>query len=446
MPGSTTRLIALGVAVAAAALSAGPAAARITIVDDDAPTIRRALAAGLRTGDGLYQTPSKPMVLPPSRQVGDIDGSRLLGRGSAGMAGLLRGLIDSSGGHRVIVDEVGPAFRGGEGDDLAAALATLERETAPYTSSRLARRVSLYVTADAGAVLTDPALRGLRTAMARVGGLWLKTSGAAGSWTAAQWLAWPSETARQLAARGVSPARVHVVLAGGDQPTLWRYARTGSACATLANGPGGYRLGGSVEAFAAEYRSVFPDPSAKKGPAVGCITAPSPSPGGAAGLAAAAAREVTGLAIPPGGLVTPPLVAGEPAQVTLQLGADPLGLAAALGVSQEALWIALEGVVQVRGAGVTLDAPIGGDGAAPLEFTPTVPGPVTMRLVLQGSGVSTVLGGEADLVAPLAAAGGASGLIAQIVASPDGWTLDIPLTPPGGVPGDPVLQIIPPFS
>jgi len=132
--------------------------------------------------------------------------------------------------------------------------------------------------------------------------------------------------------------------------------------------------------------------------------------------------------------------------VTLQLGADPLGLAAALGVPEEALWIALEGVVQVRGAGVTLDARVGGDGAAPLEFTPTVPGPVTMRLVLRGSGVSTVLGGEADLVAPLAAAGGASALIARIVASPDGWTLDIPLTPPGGAPGDPVLEIVPPLS
>ena len=446
MPGTTMRLVALGAAVVAVALSAGPAAARVTIMDDDAATIRRALAAGLRTSDGLYQTSTKPAVLAPSRQVGAIDGSRLLGRGAAGMAGLLRGVIDSSSAHLVIVDEVGPAFGGRQGDDLAAALARLERQTAPYASGRLGRRVGLYVSADAGTVLTDPGLRGLRTAMSRASSLWLKTSSAAGTWTPAQWLAWPSETARQLAARGVSPTRVHVLLSAGDQATLWQRARTGSACATLGNGPGGYRLAGSVDAFVAEYRRSFPHPATDKSPAVGCEGAPSLSPAGAAGLIAAAGHEVTGLAIPPGGLVTPALVAGEPAQVTLQLGADPLGLAAALGVSEEALWLALGGVVQVRGAGVTLDAPIGGDGAAPLEFTPTVPGPVTMRIVLRGSGVSTVLGGEADLVASLAAAAGAPGLIAQIVSSPDGWALDIPLTPEGGAPGDPVLEIIPPFS
>ena len=404
MPRPSTRLVALGAAVVATALAAGPAAARVTILDDDAPTIRRALAAGMRTSDGLYQAPTKPAVLARSRQIGEIDGSRLLGRGSGGMAGLLRAVIDSSGAHQVIVDDVGPAFSGRQGDDLAAALASLERQTAPYAPGRLGRRVSLYVSADAGVVLTDPALGGLRTAMGRASGLWLKTSGAAGAWTPAQWLAWPSETARQLTARGVSPTRVHVMLSGGDQATLWQRARTGSACTTLGNGPGGYRLDGSVDAFVAQYRLSFPHPATDKSPAVGCVGAPAPSPAGAAGLVAAAGHEAAGLAIPPGGLVTPPLVAGEPAQVTLQLGADPLGLAAALGVSEEALWIALEGVVQVRGAGVALDAPIGGDGAAPLEFTPTVPGPVTMRLVLKGSGVSTVLGGPADLVAPLGAA------------------------------------------
>jgi hypothetical protein len=214
---------------------------------------------------------------------------------------------------------------------------------------------------------------------------------------------------------------------------------------TLANGPGAYRVGGSIEAFAAQYRRAFAFPASSKVPP-GCTAAPRLPRSGASALVAAAAQEVTGLVIPPGGLVTPPLVAGEPAQVTLQLGDDPLGLAAGLGVPAEALWNALDVVVQVRGPGVALDATIGGDGSAALEFTPTAPGPVTMRIVVPGAGVSTALGGPSDLVEPLAATAGSAALLTRVVASPDGWALNIPLVPEGGSAGDPVLVIVPPFG
>lgn len=408
MPRTTTRLVALGAAAVAVAIAATPAAARSTLVDDDAAILTRAAAAGLQPeGDNLYQATGAVPVFGTSREVASVPASALLGRSAPGMATVLRDTLAKAGGHYAIVDDAGTAFRGSAGDTLAAALGLLGAQTAPYPGGGpLARRVHLYVSPAAGALLTDPALRGLRTALARSGGLWLKTSG----WTPLQWLTWPAETARQVSARGLARSRVHVALPGGDQAALWARARNGSACVTLSNGPGAYRVGGSIEAFAAQYRRAFTFPASSK-TAPGCTAAPLLPRSGASALVSAAGRETTGLVIPPGGLVTPPLVAGEPAQVTLQLGDDPLGLAAGLGVPAEALWKALDVVVQVRGPGVALDATIGGDGSAALEFTPTAPGPVTMRIVIRGAGVSTALGGPSDLVEPLAATAGSAALL-----------------------------------
>jgi hypothetical protein len=139
-------------------------------------------------------------------------------------------------------------------------------------------------------------------------------------------------------------------------------------------------------------------------------------------------------------------VAGEPAQVTLQLGADPLGLAAGFGLTPEAAWEALGEVVQVRGPGVAIDVPVGGDGSAALSFTPTAPGPVTMRIVFGAPGVTAALGAPGDLVAPLGATPGGAPLLARVVADPDGWSLGIPLAPTDGAVGDPVLVIVPPLG
>ena len=135
---------------------------------------------------------------------------------------------------------------------------------------------------------------------------------------------------------------------------------------TLRNGPGAYRLGAGMDAFAQEFRRAFPSKRRSR-----AVPRPRSCPApGASALVASAGREATGLAIPPGGLVTPPLVAGEPAQVTLQLGDDPLGLAAGLGLEPEAAWEALDVVVQVRGPGFALDVPIGGDGSARRSRSP----------------------------------------------------------------------------
>ena len=430
--------------------------ARMTVLDDDAATIARAIAPRPDGGPGLLidednlnQLPSSPSVLSRLRRVARVSGNAptasapsLLGLGALGMADLLRDRVRTSGAHRVFVDDLGRGFHGGEGDDLAAALAILAEEEPSYAPSGVARRVHLYASAP-GPLLSAPEWAGARRAMARSGGVWLKTFDAGAEWTPAQWLAWPAEAAYQLAAGGSLRSRVHVAFAGsGRQSSAWALGRAGSACQILGNGTGGYRLGSDVDAFVAEYRRTLP--TSPKLPPSGCTPVPAFTPAAALALDAARAQEATGVAIPPGGLVTPPLSAGEPAQLTLLLGTDPLGLAQALGLSSEAFWTAAQAHVQVRGPGIAIDVVVGGDGAARLEFTPTAPGPVTMRLALDQSGISRALGGEADVVEALHAAHASAELIARVVADPSGWRIDAPLVQPGGAPGSPVLEIVPP--
>jgi len=443
MPGSATRLLALGAAAVAVAVTAATADARSTMIDDQAPILRRAIAAGLQpSGDNLWQIRGTEAVFGSGREVESVPASALAGLSPAAMASVLRTAMRTAGGRYAVIDDAGVALRGADGDALAAALATLSREKPSWSGGlTLARRVHLYVAPAAGGVLTDPADAGLRAALGRSGGLWLKTAG----WTPQQWLTWPAEVTRQVVPQGLDRTRVHVALQGSDQPAVWALARHGSACAVLDNAPAAYRVGNAIEAFAAQYRRSF-RPKAPKAPVAGCTAAPVLPGAGATALVASAGRETTGLEIPPGGLVTPPLVAGEPAQVTLQLGDDPLGLAAGLGLAPEAAWQALGVVVQVRGAGVAIDVPVAGDGSAALAFTPTEPGPVSMRVVVGAAGVATALGGPADMVAPLAATAGGGSLLSRVVADPDGWSLTIPLVPTGGSVGDPVLVIVPPFG
>lgn len=447
----------LALAGSAVAGTVGPATPRITVLDDDAATIARAIAprpgggSGLRLDDTLFQLPSTPPVLPGSRQAARLSGGAstasapsLLGRGPAGMAELLRDRVRRSGAHRVFVDDIGASFAGKDGDDLAQALTILSKERPAYAPLGVSRRVHLYVSAP-GPLLSDPAWAGARAAIVRSGGVWLKTFAGGTAWNAAQWLAWPAEAQSQLAAGGSLRGRVHVVFTGGvPQAAAWSLGRAGSACEVLGNGPAGYRLGADVDAFVAEFRRTLPITAVSKEPVVGCTGAPALSASGARGLDAAAALEATGLTIPPGGLVTPPLSAGEPAQLTLQLGADPLGLAAALGVSAEDFWTAAQARLEVRGPGIATDVTVEGDGAARLEFTPDAPGPVTMRIVVSEGALDRILGGEPELVAPLHAAKVSAALIRRVVADPSGWRLSIPLVHPGGAPGSPVLVIVAP--
>ncbi len=448
---------ALAMAGLAVAGSAAGGEGRFTIVDDDSATVARALAPradggpGLRLDDGLTQFAAKPAALPGYRQaarvaggVGTASAPGLLGRGAEGMAALLRDRVRKAGAHRVFVDEIGAAYRGRQGDDLAEALGMLAGERPSHAPLGVARAVNLYV-ANPGPLLTDPEWEGARAALTRAGGVWLKTASGESEWNGAQWLAWPGEMGALLAARGSLRSRVHVVFsATAPQSAQWTLARAGTACAFLASGPGAYRLGSAIDDFVAEYRRTLPVRAVSKVPVVGCTEAPSLTAAGARALDRAADLETAGLEIPPGGLITPPLSAGEPAQLTLRLGSDPAGLASALGLSSEGFWKAAQARLEVRGPGTATDVTIEADGVARLEFTPTAPGPVTMRVVIDQGLMRRSLGAEPEVVAPLRAAGVSVALMERIVADPSGWRLAIPLVPQGGAPGSPVVEIVPP--
>jgi hypothetical protein len=432
-------------------LAAVPAHATLVVLDDDAGSVARALrplpdgGPGLSPWEPVYQLGTEPPVLPRHRQTTRVSASSLRGRDADTMAAALRRGVAASGAGHTVVDEVDADFGGSDADTLAEAFGRLAREPAPTPPLEpLSRRVHLYL-ADAGQVLTGRQWAGARLAMARSGGVWLRTtSSAAGPWTADQWLAWPTRTASVLSAGGSSVVRTHLVFGPGDPGPVWRLAQTGSACPVLASGPGARGLGPDVVSFVAGFRAVFGPPDSPTPPA--CAPAPALPASAAAALESAAERETTGLAIPSGGLLSPPLVAGEPAQLTVGLGADPLGLAAGAGLSPERLLTA--GAIHVRAdaPGAVARATVQGDGSARLAFTPRSAGPVTLTLEVDAS-VAGVLAGEragtaAEVVRPLERAG-STVLLPRAVAAPGRWRLGIPLMRPGGVPGDPVLEVRP---
>ncbi len=116
MPRTTMRFLALSAAAVAVAASAGTAAARSTMVDDQSPILRRAVAAGLQvSGDNLWQTRGPEVVLGTAREVESVPSSALVGKSPAAMAAILRTALRASGGHYAVIDDAGPAFRGAQG-------------------------------------------------------------------------------------------------------------------------------------------------------------------------------------------------------------------------------------------------------------------------------------------------------------------------------------------
>lgn len=420
----------------------------VAILDDDPATL--AAAAGPQPGGlpgvagdaRVLQLATDPPILPASRQMASVRSRDLLGLGPEAMAGVLRSAIASSGARRALVDDLGAEFRGREGTALAAALDRLagERLVTAKGSEALSRRVHLSVPQPA-ALLLGPDWAGARLALTRAGGAWLRTSPA---WTPAQWATWPSETGRLLARGGSSAARAHVVFGGGDQEVAWGLARTGSACRVLLNGPGGRRLGASVTAFVTELRRTF-RPSRLDVPA-GCTPGAALSDASARALEGVAAREPAGLGLATA-VVSPPLVAGQPAQLVVQLGQDPLGLAAAAGLTPEQLWSAGALVLETRAPGVVARSVVDGDGSARVDFTPAAPGSVTMTLQVTHAVADRMAGAPPGGAAEVAVAlrrVGATALIDRVVAAPGAWRIDLALAPPEGLPGDPLATVIAP--
>lgn len=208
-------------------------------------------------------------------------------------------------------------------------------------------------------------------------------------------------------------ATIPTDVASGRMTALqWRWARTGAACAILANGPGAYRLsndpfGGSTNVvgpadWVAQFRSVFtpaatsfasegsnlpPDASSSS---IACIpahrlsdvTAPS-----AATLAGVLALSRTGLAPPvPAGLDTIPV--GASTTVTVRLaGVGRVAERLGAGTGPGGFWALASAEIAASGAGlpVATRASVGEDGAATLALAPTRPGPITLTLTGLGA-------------------------------------------------------------
>jgi hypothetical protein len=131
----------------------------------------------------------------------------------------------------------------------------------------------------------------------------------------------------------------------------------------------------------------------------------------------AAAR--AGVEVPPGAIEPPAVTVGRPAQVLVRLGADPLGIAAALGADPREFWGTARATVSAAGPGFTARAWLAADGTARLSFTPPQAGGVRMSLYVPGRAIQRALG-----LCPLVR-----------------WGVDSALVAPGQPPGSPVLEV-----
>lgn len=394
--------------------------------------------AGLSPADGLVLVAREP-VPPPPPSIDPIAAADLAPLGSYDMERLLYRRLRAADDHRVIVDELGPAFRGSRASRLARALDLLSERRAWFAKGDLTRRVHVYVQAiggDAGAKDRSA----LRSVLLRAGGVWLKAFAPGEPWADDQWQTIPAAVAGLARRPGeASGERVHLVFGPGDQDREWRLAGGSGNCALLLNGPGSYEVGADAQAFVARYRQVFgaagtPAPTTCRGPS-------EVDDDIARALQAAVAFEATGVELSPAP-APPPLPVGAPARIDLGLGPDPLGLAAAFGLSSEQMWAYGGFRVLVAGAGTSAEAPVEGDDTARLLLTPTAPGPLQATLTVQGASLLALLGPDADLLATLQRIGGDPTLLERVAADPAGWSLAVPVRPAGTPVGSPVAQVI----
>jgi hypothetical protein len=124
------------------------------------------------------------------------------------------------------------------------------------------------------------------------------------------------------------------------------------------------------------------------------------------------ARARSGVIVPAGAIEPPALSVGRPAEVLVRLGADPLGLAAALGIEPARFWATAAADVLAAAPGVGARGRIQADGSARLRLTPPSAGPVRMRMYVPGKSFGAA-----------------------------GCGLGAALVRPGGAPGSPVLQV-----
>jgi hypothetical protein len=171
---------------------------------------------------------------------------------------------------------------------------------------------------------------------------------------------------------------------------------------------------------AALAHSPKPAPHPKPGPSPApCTPLSKLDPKTAAEVGEIVARARSGVVVPPGAIDPPALTVGRPAQVRVELGPDPLGIATALGVDPEAFWGSAGATVTATGPGLVSRGAIQSDGWARLSFTPPQAGSVWMRMYVPGRSIFAALG----------------------VCYTQRWGVGSPLVRPGEPPGGPVLEV-----
>jgi len=430
--------LALAVLLAAPAL----AAARTSIVYDEREAARTLLAPGpdgrpdAPAGGWLQQAPGAEDVLPAERRAGKVTAGAptaatpgLRGRDAAGVEAVLVEAIRRSGAHVVFVDELGPAFRGAGGAAFADALARLDRPS-PWGGT-WARRVHVYVPTLPDLLARPAAWAHAWRALAGAGGVWFQTyRGDMRPWSAGEWAVWAPAWRRRMAEAGGDPTRLHPVLSRGDQDAVWRAALTGEACALTANGPGAFRLGRDAAAFRSRYLAAF-GPDGTRAPA--CLPSGAPAPG----LDALATWTASGAPVGAHAVLPAAAPAGARTALRVDLGRDPLGVAALLG-GPPALVRAARPTVWAVAPGHVTSARLDARGRATLVTAPMAPGPLRIEVRLQAAGLAPGAPGH-GWVERLDAAGAPPDALSAAILFPATWRLRIPLRSAAG--GDPVAAV-----
>ena len=424
-------------AIAVLALGAARAEARMTVVYD-LPNSLLALmstqsdgSSGLNVGDGLYQQVAG--VLPADRKVGGLTGGdgtpstpTIRDLTATEIAALIKNEVDTAGAQLAFID-LGPSYdtAGPDGINLEAAMRLLAA-TPHAGGGTYAERTHMYVSR-AGEIADPDSRPAFWNAMALSGGIWLEAYQGREQWPVEYWLAWPRALRDGLVARGMDPARLHIIVRGANQAAVWANFRVGAACELLANGPGAYRVEDHL-GFVTAFRSVFGSAPAPAGPStITCTPAPTLPADRAATLAGVLALEGDGAG--PAGIrlssvrVTP----GTTKTVTVALGADPFGIAARLGADSADFWADAHARVTATGPGIDASAPLIG-GRAGLVMRPTGRGPIRLALVIDGLAIRQSIGTPVDLALSLQAhRDQIVPTLRRVISEPTTWTMPIPI-------------------
>lgn len=429
----------LAAAVAIAAGSA-QAEARMTVVYDLPTSLLQLVSTqsdgspGLSAADGLFQQVAG--ALPVDRQLGGLTG----GVGTAStptirdlppgeIVGLMTNEIDTAEAHMVFID-LGPDYdtAGPDAANLEAAMLTMAA-TPHALGGTYADRVHLYLSR-AGDI-ADPGSRPqFWHAMALTGGVWLEAYLGREPWPAEYWRAWPRALRDGLVARGMDPARLHIIVRGANQAGQWANFRVGVACELLANGPGAYRIEDHL-GYVTQFRDTFGVAPAPAGPSViACQPEPVLDAGRAATLATVLARDGRTTRLPRTAVSASRVTPRTTKVVTIRLGADPLGIAGQLGTDPVAFWSAAAAHVTASGGGADASAPVTG-GVARLVLSPASSGPIALRLTIDGRAFRDWIGAPVDPVLSLAAHRPAvDGVLHRMIGQPTGWMFTVPLAAP----------------